>query len=361
MQTNRRRLLELSVAGAIGLSAGCLGILDDDGPGDDASSADGTAESDPDSLGEELDEIGYTDYIAHPSSDTLHFGVLDLAVYDDQDDDDDEQFAPGELEEEMLFSYAQATSAHLNAAIRLPAARLGNLIAPGFQPGVEFESTRENVLFVADGDQVIAGAVLGDFDVDEIEAAIMQEPDPEDQFTSNVEFADEGSHGGRNLYRELPDQDTGTAQGDAVYAVGETDLIFGGGVESIKAYIDTIGADDRVIEQNDEFATAVATIGEAEFVAGGNAPNGHNEITEVPLPGSPNIYAGSVAMEGDAEDREATVDLVAVSDDPDEEEILTAVESDVVEVDTQFDEDRLTATATYDNQEFRDALGDAIQ
>ena len=329
---DRRHFLAVSGVGALAATAGCLGFFDD-GNGD-------------------LPDYGQ--YIA-AEDDEVFFAYADFEGLDELDDEDEEAEDGdfGDFEEPLLAApIGGVILLGFGAAFTLAPAGLEDLLEDEEDSDLE---TQADQLLLANDVVVVAG----DIDTAEIEETLTDAP--EDEFFA-VQYEESDEVDGYTWFTPV---DEGS---ESVFAVGEDEILAGEERDSVETIIEAIDGDGRAAGEFEEFEWLFQRAGDGLISIGGYGPDGFDTTDEQeqgeeidPEDEFEEIdEADGVVSSLSFTDDEVTATLAASFgelDDDDRGEVEAELESDRTEVSIEFDDGRVTAEATY-REEDLDELPD---
>lgn len=316
----RRRFLQLSGAASVAAVAGCLGD-DDDSPGGNG-------------------DVSYDQYIS-TEDDEVFFVYADLQALDElEDDDPDEEPGgePPEFDDPMLAPIGGVFLLAFAGGFALASGGLGDLLEP--EDESDLDSTADEMLFTEGG--LVA---VGDMDTDEIGNVLTEEP--EDEFFG-IQFEEDGELGDYTLYTSVENDD------ETVYLVGDDEVITGEGSESVESVVDAIEGDNRATDEFETFDELLGDAGDGMVAIGGF---GDEAVEEAPADAAdddslfettiPNGFVSSMDFADDQISAIFAADFDDLSED-EEDGLRTEFESDRTDVSIEFDDGRLIAEATYE-------------
>lgn len=359
MDQCRRTVLTTLVATTLGTTAGCTGLLDDDDDGTDTVDADdnGSGESGSPSLA----DSPYSEYIGGIDG-GVQYAALDPTDVDF--DDDGPSFQANEVDEPMFASYTLSIGTALSlASIRFGGTPLAGLVAPDL--GVDFDGTTAEISFIAPPDDEqptpIVSIIRGEFAAADAKDALLNPTDYGAEPDQYPEFNEHSEVNGRTIYH-APDAEL-PGDRELTLSIGDGELISEDSVDTLVGYVEGLGGSNEVVEQDDAFIDLLHTGEGSSHVSGGVSPDGiqAGDLFEQ-LPVTVDRYVGTTDV---AADETIDVSLSFESDELDtvgEDDVVAALEHDTADVSPEvaFDGNRVTATATYTEAEFIDALGDAV-
>ena len=363
MQQRRRTVLTALAATAVGTTAGCTGLLDDDDSTDTVDDDDsGSGESESLSLA----DSSYSEYIGGIDG-GVQYATVDPTEFDF--DDDGPSYDSSEVDEPMFASYVlSAGTALALASIRFGGTPLAGLVVPDL--GVDFDGTPTELSFLAppDDDQPtpIVSVIRGEFAAADAGDALLDPTAYGAESDQYPVFSEHSEVNGRTIYH-APDAEL-PGDRELALSVDDGELIGEDSVETLVEYVERLGGTNEVAEQDEAFIDLFNTGEGSPYVSGGVSPDGIQAGSPggiqldglfERLPVTVDRYVGTT--DGNADDT-IDVSLIFESDELDtvsEDEIVVALEHDTVDVSPEvaFNGNRVTATATYTDAEFIGVLG----
>jgi len=326
---DRRQFLQVSGAGAVGAMAGCLDSLG----------------------GGELPM--YEQYLA-VDNEQVFFVYADYEVLNDSGDGEESSGDSNieDLDPLLAGPISGIVLVTFGVSFTLAAAGLEGLLDSQEESSLDSQATQ---VLLVNGTLVI----IGDMDTDEITGRLTEEPESE-FFGTQYEVGDE--IGEYTLYTPI--------DGEAsVFGVGENELLAAEDQNGIETVVDAIDGNGRAADEFDELTWLLETAGEGLITYGGYGPDGF-EVSDSPGDGDSEPVEDSDDTLGSLNDANGVVNSISSTeetvdaklaasfdglDDNQRSQIETDFESDQNDVAIEFDGNRMTATATYDEATFEEA------
>ena len=331
MRLERRRLLALTGAAAMGVLAGCSDNGDDDDDGTGPEGADV----------ESLELPSYSRWLVADDDGEFVYGYLDWASIEEAEEDVDEPFSEDELEADPMLGYPLIGGFAVSMALGfgLTGFGLDGLLEDGAD--AEFDSRVHELLFVGE-----TSVVTGDVDTDEIDELLTDD-------TSSLAPPFEPTD-------EIGEYDVYTSEMDdsSAIAVGADGLVFATAVDdpvgTIRPTLEAVTDDgDRATDGSEDAAWLVATGGAGLMVLGAYGTPDDLEDEEPVEEEAEELSwdelddAAGIVASLSPSSSETTGSFAAIVEDPDAEALEGLLGSTATEASVEIGGDRVSATASW--------------
>ncbi|ELY49306.1 hypothetical protein C493_20586 [Natronolimnohabitans innermongolicus JCM 12255] len=373
MALERRNLLRLTGAAAVASTAGlagCLGGSDDEnGSGDDPTSSQSAPYRN--WLASTDDDAVFVAHLDWSGLEALENGDSESVIggedADDEDQDLDDGETPLEDEEDLLLAAPlMGTFFVAVGTLGLLGTGLEELLDSEDDTGGEddstaddadgdpadFETTVDDVFWVND-----AYVITGDVETDEIHEILTEDPD--DEFGMKTVYEPTDEIGGFDIYEPVEDDSAFTSTEDAI-AVGEDAIALSMGSEGeptddLRGPLEAYSGDgDRAVDEHDDLSWLLETAGSGHVAFGAFGDLENEEDLEIgddedhdELAGATGFF-GSMSVESESESSLAFAAVFDELDDDQEAELSAELGTSTTDADLEFDADRVSATATWD-------------